>query len=122
MEVTNGTKVKHIFTQKTLTVLSERGFLKEGKIYVPCADDKSIIDDYCKDDLILFSGEKDIKTENIYLNRLKEQYYEVKRCLFPDESDYVRARYGGMREFCLDTQLISFSEIEVMEDEINRSF
>lgn len=66
---------------------------------------------------------KETKTEeNIYLNRLKEQYYEVKRCLFPNEADYVRARYGGMREFCLDTQLISFNDIEVMESEVNKSF
>ena len=58
MEVTYGTKVKYIFTQKTLTVLSERGFLKDGKVYIPCVDDKNLIDDYCKDDLILFSGGK----------------------------------------------------------------
>jgi hypothetical protein len=38
---------------------------------------------------------------------------------FPSESNYVRARYGGMREFCLDCSLISFAEIELMESEVN---
>lgn len=71
---------------------------------------------------LTFNDSCKCNAENIYLNRLKEQYYEVKRCLFPNEADCVRARYGGMREFCLYTQLVSFNDIEVMESEVNQSF
>ena len=113
------TRVFHKKEELILTILNVIGFTNKGKIFIPCFDDKNNIDDYCIDDLILFSGEK-TETENIYLNRLKEQYYEVKRCVFPSESNYVRARYGGMREFCLHTQLISFNDIELMEYEVNR--
>ena len=60
---------------------------------------------------------KENKTEeNIYLNRLKEQYKMFKKDKIHYES------YYAMRLFCLDTQLISFNDIEVMENEINSSF
>ena len=55
-------------------------------------------------------------TENIYLNRLKEQYKMFKKDKIHYES------YYAMRLFCLDTQLISFNDIELMESEINSSF
>ena len=56
---------------------------------------------------------KENKTEeNIYLNRLKEQY---KQMLSKKQGDF----YLAMRLFCLDTQLVSFNDIEVMENEIN---
>ena len=64
-------------------------------------------------------------TENIYLNRLKEQYKEHKKAqkIFHGvEQMKYKIRYQAMRLFCLDTQLISFNEIELMESEINSSF
>jgi len=65
------------------------------------------------------------KTENIYLNRLKEQYKKFKG--FEKEGyEYVIKKhyndYQAMRLFCLDTQLISFNDIELMEFEVNQSF
>ena len=70
---------------------------------------------------------KENKTEeNIYLNRLKEQY---KQMLSKKQGDFYLEGYNrllqdylAMRLFCLDTQLISFNDIEVMENEINSSF
>lgn len=59
--------------------------------------------------------------ENIYLNRLKEQYKEYKKA-----HSYLKgnrkADYQAMRLFCLDTQLVSFNDIEAMEYEVNQSF
>ena len=64
--------------------------------------------------------------DNIYLNRLKEQY---KQMLSKKQGDFYLEGYNrlsqdylAMRLFCLDTQLISFNDIEVMENEINSSF
>ena len=64
--------------------------------------------------------------ENIYLNRLKEQY---KQMLSKKQGDFYLEGYNrlsqdylAMRLFCLDTQLISFNDIEVMENEVNQSF
>lgn len=70
---------------------------------------------------------KENKTEeNIYLNRLKEQY---KQMLSKKQGDFYLEGYNrlsqdylAMRLFCLDTRLISFNDIEVMENEINSSF
>ena len=64
--------------------------------------------------------------ENIYLNRLKEQYKQMlskKQGYFYLEGyNRLLQDYLAMRLFCLDTQLISFNDIEVMENEINSSF
>lgn len=68
--------------------------------------------------------------ENIYLNRLKEQYIsfcKVKKVTEINEIDikvYQTAKtyYDAMRLFCLDTQLISFNDIEMLEFEVNSSF
>lgn len=64
---------------------------------------------------------------NIYLNRLREQYKKYKQEEF--ESTYFKTlankykhQYDAMRLFCLDCELISFNDIEVMEDEVNQSF
>ena len=64
--------------------------------------------------------------ENIYLNRLREQY---KQMLSKKKGDFYLEGYNrlsqdylAMRLFCLDTQLISFNDIEVMEYEVNQSF
>ena len=70
---------------------------------------------------------KENKTEeNIYLNRLKEQY---KQMLSKKQGDFYLEGYNrlsqdylAMRLFCLDTQLISFNDIEAMEYEVNQSF
>ena len=115
------TRVFHKKEELILTILNVIGFTNKGKIFIPCFDDKNNIDDYCIDDLILFSGEK-TETENIYLNRLKEQYIKAKeewngRLILKNCYEY-----DAMRLFCLDTQLISFNDIELMESEINSSF
>ena len=116
------TRVFHRKEELILTVVNVVGFTKEGRIYIPCADDKNNIDDYCIDDLILFSGEKTEK-ENIYLNRLKEQYKKYKELKsWSEESRYELQVYSNIRCFCLDTQLISFNDIEIMENEVNQSF
>ena len=63
--------------------------------------------------------------ENIYLNRLKEQYKEHKKAqkIFHGvEQMKYKIRYQAMRLFCLDTQLISFNDVEIMESEVNQSF
>lgn len=61
--------------------------------------------------------------ENIYLNRLKEQYKKYKELKsWSEESRYELQVYSNIRCFCLDTQLISFNDIEVMENEVNSSF
>ena len=70
---------------------------------------------------------KENKTEeNIYLNRLKEQYKQMlskKQGYFYLEGyNRLLQDYLAMRLFCLDTQLISFNDIEVMENEVNQSF
>ena len=63
--------------------------------------------------------------DNIYLNRLKEQYKEHKKAqkIFHGvEQIKYKIRYDAMRLFCLDTQLVSFNDIEAMEFEVNSSF
>ena len=60
--------------------------------------------------------------KDVLLNRLKEQYIKAKeewngRLILKNCYEY-----DAMRLFCLDTQLISFNDIEVMESEINSSF
>lgn len=65
-------------------------------------------------------------TENIYLNRLKKQYKKYKESFrLPTGQDEFYKRkdyYSAMRLFCLDTQLLSFNDIEQMEFEVNQSF
>ena len=102
-------------SKKLVKVVSTIGFTKNNKVYIPCTNEHDYVDDYCIDNLIIDFKE----TENIYLNRLKEQYIEVNRNFLPLENQYRRTRYGAMRDFCLDTQLISFNDIELMELEIN---
>ena len=69
-------------------------------------------------------GEEKVKTEeNIYLNRLKEQYKKYKELKsWSEESRYELQVYSNIRCFCLDTQLISFNDIEMLEFEVNQSF
>jgi|GEM_PF-5061904 len=69
---------------------------------------------------------KEVKTENnIYLNRLKEQYktyMESKESSLIGKIQNIKRDYQAMRLFCLDTQLVSFNDIEAMEYEVNQSF
>ena len=60
--------------------------------------------------------------KDILLNRLKELY---KFAVQNEESEFYIGRlenYQSVRVFCLDTQLVSFNEIEQMEFEVNQSF
>ena len=60
--------------------------------------------------------------KDILLNRLKELY---KFAVQNEESEFYIGRlenYQSVRVFCLDTQLVSFNEIEQMENEVNQSF
>lgn len=63
-------------------------------------------------------AKKSLSIENIYLNRLKEQYIASVLSKTIVESKL----YYGMRFFCFDTQLISLNDIEEMELEVNSSF
>ena len=60
--------------------------------------------------------------KEVALNRLKEQY---KFAVENEELEFYIGRlenYQSVRAFCLDTQLVSFNDIEVMEYEVNQSF
>lgn len=59
--------------------------------------------------------------ENKILDRLRKQYLETKG-LMSNKIISELKRYSAMRLFCLDCELVSFNDIEVMEDEVNRSF
>ena len=66
---------------------------------------------------------KEVKTENIYLNRLKEQYKRLRKAKEKvNDTLRLKREYESVRLFCLDTQLISFNDIEVMEYEVNQPF
>ena len=57
--------------------------------------------------------------KDILLNRLKELY---KFAVQNEESEFYIGRlenYQSVRAFCLDTQLVSFNDIELMENEVN---
>lgn len=61
-------------------------------------------------------------TENIYLNTLKEQYIKSLKKQSIDSFSFEKIKYDAIRLFCLDTQLVSFNDIELMEYEVNQSF
>ncbi len=56
--------------------------------------------------------------KTVCLNKLKEQYKESLGGSV-DDRHYRRNRYNAVRTFCLDTQLIDFNTIELMESEVN---
>ena len=58
---------------------------------------------------------------NIYLNRLEQEYRQQQELLKLDRNTNLII-YQAMRLFCLDTQLVSFNDIELMENEVNQSF
>ena len=128
-----GNKVK-------LTDDAFKGFLDEFESYQPKPDNDFLINSieessvslynyntqevyYDMDfDCIVLSGDKTETNEvpqNIYLNRLKELY---KFAVQNEESEFYIGRlenYQSVRVFCLDTQLVSFNDIELIENEVN---
>ena len=62
-------------------------------------------------------------TPNIYLDRLKQQYIRYYKVDEKDnfEKSVEKVEYLAMRLFCLDTNLVSFDDIEVMEYGVNNS-
>jgi len=60
-----------------------------------------------------------LKTRNVKcLDRLREQYKETFTGSMDDKLLRKR-KYFSLRTFCLDCELVSFNDIEVMEDEVN---
>jgi hypothetical protein len=61
---------------------------------------------------------------NKYLDRLKQQYKKYKE--INEKEDFSKSiekvEYLAIRFFCLDCELVSFNDIEVMENEVNQSF
>ena len=80
---------------------------------------KKYIESYLEEDI----GWSDITTDLLI-------DYEVKSTSYIKAKEEWNGRlilkncyeYDAMRLFCLDTQLISFNDIELMESEINSSF
>jgi hypothetical protein len=63
-----------------------------------------------------------LKTLHVkYLDRLKQEYKESLGGSM-DDRNYRRNRYSAVRVFCLDCELVSFNEVELMEFEVNQSF
>lgn len=64
-----------------------------------------------------------LNNKTVYLDKLRQQY---KTTMEADEYSEARYwytdKYNAMRLFCLDTGLLSFNDIEVMEFEVNSSF
>ena len=60
----------------------------------------------------------------VYLDRLKQSYKDYKKAelRFSDLTNRFKDFYKAERLFCLDTSLLSFNDIEVMEYEINLLF
>jgi len=51
------------------------------------------------------------------LDRLRQQYKATKQ----EYNGLEMTRYNAMRLFCLDCELVSFNDIELMENEINNT-
>jgi hypothetical protein len=56
---------------------------------------------------------------NKYLDRLRQQYKEYYSTKYSREKE---VSYNAMRVFCLDCELVSFNEVELMEFEVNQFF
>jgi hypothetical protein len=65
-----------------------------------------------------------LKEENTskYLDRLRQQYESISKKQTIDSWSANIMHYNAMRLFCLDCELVSFNDIEAMENEINSSF
>jgi len=62
---------------------------------------------------------KDIKA---IMDKIPKEHKKAQKIFHGVEQMKYKIRYQAMRLFCLDTQLISFNDIEIMENEINSSF
>ena len=62
--------------------------------------------------------------KEVILNALKREYKVFKGLekMNTKFKENYKDEYNSIRTFCLDTQLISFNDIEVMEYEVNQSF
>ena len=94
-------------------------------------ESKNDITIYLYNSINVESFDSKIKAINssIYLDRLKEQYLELNQyqnkfvdSIKRDKAIELLDYYNAMRLFCLDTCLLSFNDIEVMEYEINLLF
>lgn len=58
------------------------------------------------------------------LDRLRQEYKIVKNSesIGTKFTENYRDEYNAIRLFCLDCELVSFNDIEVMESEVNSSF
>jgi hypothetical protein len=65
-----------------------------------------------------------LKEENTskYLDRLRQQYESISKKQTVDSWSTNIMHYTAMRLFCLDCELVSFNEVELMEYEVNSSF
>ena len=62
--------------------------------------------------------------KEVVLNALKREYKvfkELEKMNTKFKENY-KDEYNSIRTFCLDTQLISFNDIELLEYEVNQSF
>jgi len=77
---------------------------------------------YNEDDFI----NKIVKEQkDIYLNRLKQQYLtfiQISKLNNEGHKTINASVYSAMRLFCLDCSLLSFAEIEVMENECDNLY
>lgn len=62
--------------------------------------------------------------ENIMkpIDRLRQQYKQLKEKQSIDSLNFHKIRYDAMRLFCLDCELLTFNDIELMEFEVDESF
>jgi len=60
------------------------------------------------------------KQEQVILDRLRQEYKQTQKSVL----NYTKnlQDYQAMRLFCLDCELLTFNEIELMEYEVNQSF
>ena len=89
-------------------------------------ESKNDITIYLHHSINVESFESKIKTidSKIYLDRLRQSYKEYKKegSRYSDLTNRFKDFYNAERLFCLDTCLLSFNDIEVMENEINNLF
>jgi hypothetical protein len=56
------------------------------------------------------------------IERLRQQYKQLKEKQSIDSLNFHKIRYDAMRLFCLDCELLTFNDIELMEFEVDESF
>lgn len=60
--------------------------------------------------------------ESKYLKRLRRDYKLLQERALPNTTTIRTTQYNTLRQFCLDTNLISFNDLEVMEHEVDSLF